>query len=62
MTQECSKISQVLRPPDGQLGPCCLLKDDLQMGEGSVLAELKGNRTGVLRARRKTATKVLLIN
>lgn len=63
VTQECSKISQVLRPPDGQLGPCCLLKDDLPMGQGCVLAEQKGNRTGVLRAKRnRRATKVLLIN
>lgn len=26
VTRECSKISRVLRPPDGHLGPWCLLR------------------------------------
>lgn len=45
--QVCSKISQVLRPPDGQLGPCCLLRGWLaDGGRELMLAEQRGDRTG----------------
>lgn len=64
VTQECSKINQELRPPNGQQGPCCLLRGWLIDGRGvsAGWAERQWDRWPEGARRNGRDTKVLLTN